>query len=194
MNLIDKLFTLSKIIIILCGSYLFVKEKLKKLEKKKQRKIELEKIAHIRPLIRMWINYYKNEAIRCYENERIIKITVDYFEKQYKICYDLRDFEKLQKEIEDEIEKVRMFESFHKQQKEDYETYEEKRSNSSSLGKYFTILGINYTDDKDIIKKTYKSLLRKYHPDLHPNDNEALKKTQDINEAYSQLKVAFDIK
>jgi len=52
---------------------------------------------------------------------------------------------------------------------------------------YYKILGINKTaSDKDI-KKAYRKLARKYHPDLNPNNKEAEKKFKQINEANEVL-------
>jgi DnaJ-class molecular chaperone len=52
---------------------------------------------------------------------------------------------------------------------------------------YYTILGVTKTaSDKDI-KAAYRKLARKYHPDLNPNDEEAHKKFQQLNEANEVL-------
>lgn len=52
---------------------------------------------------------------------------------------------------------------------------------------YYSILGISKTATADEIKKTYRKLARKYHPDINPNDEEAKKKFQQINEANEVL-------
>lgn len=52
---------------------------------------------------------------------------------------------------------------------------------------YYKILGLSKTaTDKDI-KKAYRKLARKYHPDLNPKDAEAEKKFKQINEANEVL-------
>ncbi len=52
---------------------------------------------------------------------------------------------------------------------------------------YYKILGIDKSaTDKDI-KKAYRKLARKYHPDLNPDDKTAQKKFQEINEANEVL-------
>ncbi len=52
---------------------------------------------------------------------------------------------------------------------------------------YYQILGIDKkASDKDI-KNAYRKLARKYHPDLNPNDAEANKKFQQLNEANEVL-------
>jgi curved DNA-binding protein len=52
---------------------------------------------------------------------------------------------------------------------------------------YYQTLGINKSaSDKDI-KNAYRKLARKYHPDLNPNDAEANKKFQQLNEANEVL-------
>lgn len=48
---------------------------------------------------------------------------------------------------------------------------------------YYSVLGVPKTASDDDIKKAYRKLARKHHPDLNPNDAEANKKFQQINEA-----------
>ena len=52
---------------------------------------------------------------------------------------------------------------------------------------YYKILGIDKTASLADIKKAYRKLARKYHPDLNPNDTNATKKFQQINEANEVL-------
>jgi curved DNA-binding protein len=52
---------------------------------------------------------------------------------------------------------------------------------------YYKILGITKTATQDEIKTAYRKLARKHHPDLNPNDKEANKKFQQINEANEVL-------
>lgn len=52
---------------------------------------------------------------------------------------------------------------------------------------YYKVLGIDKKASADDIKKAYRKLARKYHPDLNPNDQEANKKFQEINEANEVL-------
>ncbi len=52
---------------------------------------------------------------------------------------------------------------------------------------YYEVLGINKNATDDDIKKAYRKLARKFHPDLNPNDKEANKKFQQINEANEVL-------
>src|SRR5579862_4622773 len=52
---------------------------------------------------------------------------------------------------------------------------------------YYKILGINKNASEEEIKKAYRKLARKHHPDLNPNDKEANKKFQQINEANEVL-------
>jgi curved DNA-binding protein len=48
---------------------------------------------------------------------------------------------------------------------------------------YYKILGIDKAATEKDIKNAYRKLARKYHPDLNPNDTEANKKFQELNEA-----------
>ena len=48
---------------------------------------------------------------------------------------------------------------------------------------YYEILGVSETSSKDEIKKAFRSLAKKYHPDRNGNDENAIKKFQEVNEA-----------
>lgn len=52
---------------------------------------------------------------------------------------------------------------------------------------YYKVLGIDKSATKEDIKKAYRKLARKYHPDLNPNDETAKKRFQQINEAHEVL-------
>jgi DnaJ-class molecular chaperone len=52
---------------------------------------------------------------------------------------------------------------------------------------FYNILGVNENATKDEIKKAYRSLQLKYHPDKNPGNQESIIMTQKINEAYQTL-------
>ncbi len=52
---------------------------------------------------------------------------------------------------------------------------------------YYETLGINKGASADEIKKAYRSLAKKYHPDMNPGNAEAEQKFKEINEAYGVL-------
>lgn len=52
---------------------------------------------------------------------------------------------------------------------------------------YYQVLGLIKSASSDDIKKAYRKLARKLHPDLNPNDKDAQKKFQSINEANQVL-------
>ena len=49
---------------------------------------------------------------------------------------------------------------------------------------YYKIMGLEKTATQDEIKKTYRKLAKKYHPDLNPNDEKAQEKFKEVSEAY----------
>ncbi len=52
---------------------------------------------------------------------------------------------------------------------------------------YYNILGVSKNAGKEEIKKAYKELAKKHHPDLHKGDKEKEAKFKEINEAYKIL-------
>ena len=52
---------------------------------------------------------------------------------------------------------------------------------------YYELLGVDKKASDADIKKAYRKLAKKYHPDLHPDDKDAHEKFSEINEAYEVL-------
>ncbi len=52
---------------------------------------------------------------------------------------------------------------------------------------YYAILGVSRSATTGDVRKAYRKLARKYHPDLNPNDKEAERKFKEINEANEVL-------
>jgi len=52
---------------------------------------------------------------------------------------------------------------------------------------YYEVLGVDKKASDADIKKAYRKLAKKYHPDLHPDDKDAAEKFSEINEAYEVL-------
>ena len=52
---------------------------------------------------------------------------------------------------------------------------------------YYEVLGVSRDADDAAIKKAYRALAKKYHPDMNPGDKEAEKKFKEASEAYAVL-------
>lgn len=52
---------------------------------------------------------------------------------------------------------------------------------------YYEVLGVQKGAGEDEIKKAYRQLAKKYHPDMNPGDAEAERKFKEVNEAYDVL-------
>ncbi|MBO7216727.1 MAG: DnaJ domain-containing protein, partial [Clostridia bacterium] len=52
---------------------------------------------------------------------------------------------------------------------------------------YYEVLGVDRSASDADIKKAYRNLAKKYHPDANPGDSTAEAKFKEINEAYSVL-------
>lgn len=57
----------------------------------------------------------------------------------------------------------------------------------SAAKDYYKILGVSRNASKEEIKKAYRELARKYHPDMNPNDKSSEDKFKEIQEAYEVL-------
>ncbi|WP_297439784.1 DnaJ domain-containing protein [Sulfurimonas sp.] len=73
----------------------------------------------------------------------------------------------------------------------------QNKQQSMSLAEAAKILGVNEDDDINLIKKTYRKLIRQYHPDILKSQDKdesyiekATAKTQEINQAYEVIKEA----
>ena len=81
---------------------------------------------------------------------------------------------------------VNTFENFYREQ---------KNSQAVTIEKAYEILESNASDDNNILKKNYRTLVKKHHPDIVSGQgasqniiDEATRKLQEINEAYELIK------
>ena len=52
----------------------------------------------------------------------------------------------------------------------------------------YKVLGVSRDASDEDIKRAYRRLAKKYHPDLNPGDKEAAQRMQEVNAAYEQIK------
>ena len=52
----------------------------------------------------------------------------------------------------------------------------------------YKVLGVSPDASDEDIKRAYRRLAKKYHPDLNPGDQEAARRMQEVNAAYEQIK------
>ena len=52
----------------------------------------------------------------------------------------------------------------------------------------YKVLGLTPDASDEDVKRAYRALAKKYHPDLNPGDQEAARKMQEVNSAYEQIK------
>ena len=73
--------------------------------------------------------------------------------------------------------------------------YSDSKTIPNKENQLYKILELEYGSDFNSIKKSYKKLLKKYHPDLFQNKPEKLKSAQEvtrqINEAYTYFERKF---
>ena len=53
---------------------------------------------------------------------------------------------------------------------------------------YYAALGVKKAASAEDIRKAFRKLARKYHPDVNPGDKKAESRFKDINEAFDELK------
>jgi curved DNA-binding protein len=58
---------------------------------------------------------------------------------------------------------------------------------NSQYKDYYKILGVDRTSSQEEVRKTYRKLARKFHPDINPGNKQAEERFKEINEAYEVI-------
>ncbi len=74
---------------------------------------------------------------------------------------------------------------------QEYETNQNELSRHSPEYEALSIFGLSPPMDIEAIKKRYKELAKKFHPDINQNDPKAEERLKQVNMAYTVLKLAF---
>ena len=65
--------------------------------------------------------------------------------------------------------------------------YVKKENHMAEKRDYYEVLGVDKNADDAAIKKAYRQLAKKYHPDANPGDKTAEEKFKEVGEAYTVL-------
>lgn len=145
--------------------------------------------------------YYYEEVIKILDDE--IKDLTKSLNEKIKLK---KEFEKKAKDYQAQQESQRQKEKerdkYRRKQEEEYESYSSSYSSGNysrgssysfdeKLAKYYAALEIPYGSNFETVKKAYRNLLKKYHPDFYLHDPEKQKTathlTQKLSEAYQAL-------
>ena len=111
----------------------------------------------------------------------------------YNVAYSDGEFHESEAKLIDRLAILLNISAFdHQRIKMAFEAQYGEISAEKNNDKYYAVLGLTNTATKEEIKKTYRDLTKKYHPDKvhHLGDEfneQAEKKMQDINQAYDEL-------
>jgi len=103
----------------------------------------------------------------------------DYFDKKLHAEYADHFEEEVKEEKREKKEKT--------EAKEEKRKEPERKPAPDPNEEYYKTLGVSKTATIEEIKKAYRRLAKKYHPDLNPNDKAAEEKMKQINLAYETL-------
>ena len=63
----------------------------------------------------------------------------------------------------------------------------ESRRHTMERRDYYEVLGVDRTADETTLKRAYRTLAMRFHPDRNPGDNECVSRMKELNEAYAVL-------
>ena len=150
----------------------------------------LEKIA--------LISEVDNDGRFDYHKELIIS-TFELNEEQITWCQGKKHLKPRETyEIVDEIENYKIEESIKKSIKVDYENiknevFEEIGVSKTNVEEYFKILGLESNANETDIKRAYRKLVQKYHPDKYQTQNLSVEELETINMKFIQIQDAYEI-
>ncbi len=104
--------------------------------------------------------------------------------------------EEFQKKLQEEIKKEKYnkdkynYKDYYKNY--EYDNYHYNQSFNEKIARFYAALEVPYNSDLNTVKKAYRKLMKKYHPDFYHNDSEKRKTatiiSQKLTEAYDEIK------
>lgn len=139
----------------------------------------------------VWIAF-ADKTISDGERERLIIVTKNLHIPVNLLYFYINQCQNMYRWSQEQNERARRYSEYAGGQSGSY--YDSDYVSPSQLDSAFEILGIPKTDDIDVVKKAYRKLMRKYHPDRYVNDSSISETTKKMYEEKAKaIQQAYDV-